>query len=112
MLSFKRRTFVQLSSGTALCAASSRVFALGNAPSISGRPRTVRVTGSNYFLECSHHAAIADGELKIDAVERNATGKPLEWIEVRISLSAPVPLAILIGGLKEKGTSHESHSIF
>jgi hypothetical protein len=44
---------LQLSSGAALGAASSRVFGLGDAPSISGQPGTVRVTGSNYSWEYS-----------------------------------------------------------
>jgi hypothetical protein len=42
---------------------------------------------SHYFGEAvtRSQATIANGELKIDAVERNTAGKPLEWIEVRIS---------------------------
>jgi hypothetical protein len=53
MLSLNRRTFVQLSSGAALGAASSRVFGLGDAPSISSQSGTARVTGSNYSWEYS-----------------------------------------------------------
>ena len=53
MLTLNRRTFVQLSSGAALGAASSRVVALGDAPSISSQPGTARVTGSNYSWEYS-----------------------------------------------------------
>jgi hypothetical protein len=42
---------------------------------------------SHYFGEAvtRGQVAIANGELKIDAVERDTAGKPLEWIEVRIS---------------------------
>ena len=55
MLSLNRRTFVQLSSGAALGAASSRVFGLDNAPSISSQPGIARVTGSNYLWEYSQN---------------------------------------------------------
>jgi hypothetical protein len=42
---------------------------------------------SHFFGETVAHseAAIADGYLKVSVEERNAAGKPLEWIEVRIS---------------------------
>jgi hypothetical protein len=42
---------------------------------------------SHYFGETVAHgeAAIAEGYLKVTVEERNAAGKPLEWIEVRIS---------------------------
>jgi hypothetical protein len=53
MLSFNRRTFVQLSTGAALGAASSRVFGLADAPSISNQAGLLRVTGSNYTWEYS-----------------------------------------------------------
>jgi hypothetical protein len=55
MLSLNRRTFVQLSSGAALGAASSRVFGLSDAPSISSQPGTARVTGSDYSWEYSQN---------------------------------------------------------
>ena len=55
MLSLNRRTFVQLSSGAALGTASSRVFGLGDAPSISSQPGIARVTGSNYSWEYSQN---------------------------------------------------------
>jgi hypothetical protein len=53
MLSFNRRTFVQFSTGAALGAASSRVFGLADAPSISNQAGLLRVTGSNYTWEYS-----------------------------------------------------------
>ena len=42
---------------------------------------------SHYFGETAaqSEAPIADGYLKVSAEARNAAGKPLEWIEVRIS---------------------------
>ena len=42
MLSFNRRTFVQLSSGAALGAASNRIFGLTDAPSISTQDGLLR----------------------------------------------------------------------
>src|ERR1035441_5923734 len=51
MLNLNRRTFVQLSSGAALGAASSRVFSLTDTPSISNLSGAIRVTGSNYSWE-------------------------------------------------------------
>ena len=51
MLSLNRRTFVQLSSGAVLGAASSRVFGLSDAPSISTQAGLLRVTGSNFTWE-------------------------------------------------------------
>jgi hypothetical protein len=51
MLSLNRRTFVKLSSGAALGAASSRVFGLSDAPSISNQAGLIRVTGSNFTWE-------------------------------------------------------------
>ena len=51
MLNLNRRTFVQLSSGAALGAASSRVFGLADAPSLSIQPGVARVTGPNYSWE-------------------------------------------------------------
>jgi hypothetical protein len=55
MLSLNRRTFVQLSSGAALGAASSRIFGFTDAPSISNQSGIVRVTGSNYNWEYSQN---------------------------------------------------------
>jgi hypothetical protein len=55
MLSLNRRTFVQLSSGAALGAASSRIFGFTDAPSISHESGIVRVTGSNYNWEYSQN---------------------------------------------------------
>jgi len=55
MLNLNRRTFVQLSSGAAFGAASSRVFGLGDAPSISSQPGTARVTGPNFSWEYSQN---------------------------------------------------------
>ena len=55
MLSLNRRTFVQLSSGAALGAASSRVFGLTDAPSISNQAGLVRVRGWNYTWEYSQN---------------------------------------------------------
>ncbi len=51
MLSLNRRTFVKLSSGAAVGAASSRVFGITDAPSISNEAGLLRVTGSNYTWE-------------------------------------------------------------
>jgi len=51
MLALNRRTFVQLSSGAALGAASSRVLGLTDAPSISTQAGVARVAGSNYSWE-------------------------------------------------------------
>ena len=51
MLSLNRRTFVQLSSGAALGAASRRMLGLSDAPSVSIQPGVLRVTGSNYSWE-------------------------------------------------------------
>ena len=51
MLNLNRRTFVQLSSGAALGAASSRAFGLSDAPSISNQEGLLRVTGSNFTWE-------------------------------------------------------------
>jgi hypothetical protein len=53
MLSLNRRTFVQLSSGAVLGAASSRVFSFSDMPSISSQVGAVRVTGTNYAWEYS-----------------------------------------------------------
>ena len=50
-----RRTFVKLSCGAVLGAASSRVFGLTDAPSISSLPGAIRVTGSNYTWEYSQN---------------------------------------------------------
>jgi hypothetical protein len=55
MLSLNRRTFVQLSSGAVLGAASSRIFGLTDVPSISSHSGVVRVTGSNYTWEYSQN---------------------------------------------------------
>src|ERR1035438_2470717 len=55
MLSLNRRTFVQLSSGAALGAASNRILGLTDAPSISSQSGIVRVTGSNYTWEYSQN---------------------------------------------------------
>jgi hypothetical protein len=55
MLSLNRRTFVQLSSGAALGAVSSRIFGLTGVPSISNQSGVVRVTGSNYTWEYSQN---------------------------------------------------------
>ena len=55
MLSLNRRTFVQLSSGAALGAASRRVFGLTEAPSIANQGGVLRVTGSNYTWEYSQN---------------------------------------------------------
>ena len=53
MLTLNRRTFVQLSCGAALGAASRQVSGLVDAPSIFTQPGAVRVTGSNYSWEYS-----------------------------------------------------------
>ena len=55
MLNLNRRTFVQLSSGAVLGAASGRVFGLTDAPSISNQAGQLRVTGSNYTWEYSQN---------------------------------------------------------
>ncbi|MGC2399525.1 MAG: hypothetical protein WA510_07075 [Acidobacteriaceae bacterium] len=53
MLSLNRRTFVQLSTGAVLGAASSRVFGFTDAPSISNHAGLIHVTGPNYTWEYS-----------------------------------------------------------
>ncbi|HEY1902742.1 MAG TPA: TIM-barrel domain-containing protein [Terracidiphilus sp.] len=53
MPTLNRRTFVQLSSGAALGAASSRAFGFSHAPSLSSQDGVVRVTDSNYSWEYS-----------------------------------------------------------
>jgi hypothetical protein len=55
MLSLNRRTFMQLSYGAALGAASSRVFGITDAPAISSQSGIVRVTGSSYIWEYSQN---------------------------------------------------------
>ncbi len=88
MLSLNRRTFVQLSSGAALGAASSRVFGLGDAPSISSQPGIARVTGSNYSWEYSQNddtfelrdqknRLIASGKMQPAVVEAPASDPAL-----------------------------------
>ena len=47
-----------------------------------------------------------NGELNMYVVERGPTGKPWEWLEVRISCARPVPLANAIGGLKHEKELH------
>lgn len=51
MLDLNRRTFMQLSSGAVLGAASSRVLSLSGTPAISNQSGTIRVTGSNFIWE-------------------------------------------------------------
>src|ERR1039458_7892574 len=55
MLSLNRRTFVQLSSGAALGAASRGIFGLTDAPLISSQSGIVRVKGSDYSWEYSQN---------------------------------------------------------
>ena len=51
MLDLNRRTFMQLSSGAVLGAASSRVLSLSGTPAISNQSGTIRVTGANFIWE-------------------------------------------------------------
>jgi hypothetical protein len=98
MLNLNRRTSMQFSSGAAFGAASNRGFGLparslaivayGDCDTMLRRHSGTKAEViSHYFrgTETASKASMQSGRLKVAALQHNLAGKPLEWIEVRIT---------------------------
>jgi hypothetical protein len=64
------------------------IVSYGSGEIILRRQRGKQAEITSHYLDetvAQSQASVADGYLKVNVEARNATGKPLEWIEVRIS---------------------------